>query len=288
VTALFQQVSGHSDAFMKVSETELWKLTDPPEQDMFKKLMESPLKDLVPEYIRDVPLIHWGGREPGENSVCIELSDLTAGFGEWPCVMDIKVGNRTFLEDEVSNLKLRPDMLKKMDKLDPTAATPEEREAGGITKMRYMQFRERMSTSSTLGFRVEGLHVKLEGGANAPGGVQTKENLSLERDEKGLVPHFRTFVQSDPNLKAQYLQRLQGFRETLANCSFFQNHQFINTSLLFVHDAEKQDCGLWMIDFSKARPSSRQLTHTEPWELGNEEDGYLFGLDNLIRIWRDL
>ena len=28
-----------------------------------------------------------------------------------------------------------------------------------------------------------------------------------------------------------------------------------------------------MIDFSKARASTRRLTHSEPWELGNEEDG---------------
>ena len=34
------------------------------------------------------------------------------------------------------------------------AATDEERRAGGISKMRYLQFRETTSSTSTLGFRV--------------------------------------------------------------------------------------------------------------------------------------
>ena len=90
--------------------------------------MQTPeLCPLVPRYSRDVPLEHWEGREPQTDSVCIELQDLTAGFGDSPCVMDVKVGIRTFLEDEVTNPKLRQDLLKKMDKLDANAATDEER-----------------------------------------------------------------------------------------------------------------------------------------------------------------
>ena len=105
------------------------QLTDTPERNMLQLLMCTPaLCSLVPRYSQDIPLSHWEGREPQEDSVCVELQDLTAGFGDSPCVMDIKVGIRTFLEDEVSNPKLRPDLLKKMDKLDPSAATAEERE----------------------------------------------------------------------------------------------------------------------------------------------------------------
>ena len=96
---------------------------------MFIRLMQSEqMKLLVPSFTREVPLEHWRGREPDKDSVCLELGDLTAAFGECPCVMDIKIGVRTFLEDEVSNPKVREDLLKKMDKLDGTAATAEERE----------------------------------------------------------------------------------------------------------------------------------------------------------------
>jgi len=281
-----EQVSGHSDTFMRISLTQIWKLTDTPERNMLQLLMCTPaLCSLVPRYSQDIPLSHWEGREPQEDSVCVELQDLTAGFGDSPCVMDIKVGIRTFLEDEVSNPKLRPDLLKKMDKLDPSAATAEEREHGGITKLRYMQFREQMSTSSNLGFRLEGLKVSLPGGERLEEGIPAKEALSRIRTDEGVMAHLRTFIQRDPHLKSKYLQRLRFVFETLWDSDVFHSHQFINTSLLFVHDASTKEAGVWMIDFSKARPSSRKLTHTEPWQLGNQEDGYLHGLKNLIRIF---
>ena len=60
--------------------------------------------------------------------------------------------------------KPRADLLAKMDKVKPDEATPAERAACGITKMRYLQFREASTTTRTLGFRIdaiqlaEGLH----------------------------------------------------------------------------------------------------------------------------------
>ena len=70
----------------------------------------------------------------------VTLHDMTAGMAR-PCVMDIKMGKRTFLESEVKAGKLRPDLAAKMVKLDPTALTEAE-VAEGVTKLRYMQFRE--------------------------------------------------------------------------------------------------------------------------------------------------
>jgi len=298
---LLQQVSGHSNAFMKVSDTEIWKLTDAPERDMLITLMGSPeMCELVPAYTRDVPLEHWEGRDPGEDSVCVQLQDLTAGFGDRPSVMDIKLGTRTFLEDEVKNPKVRADLLGKMDKLDPKAATEAEREAGGITKLRYMQFREQTSTSSTLGFRLEGLTVAdrvptTNGATNGAADVAhvqldvpSKDTLSKISTEEAIVEQLRAFLRSDAALKELYLQRLRTLHATLSSCSVFAQHQFINSSLLFVHDVARQRCGVWMIDFSKARPAKAPLTHTATWELGNQEDGYLFGLSNLIRVWEAL
>lgn len=146
-------VAGHSGTFVKVSPTEIWKvraraprpsrralcppasprgaqLTDKPERQMLRTLMASPeLKSLVPAYLKDVPLDQWpasAAQQPGEDSACLELQDLTAGF-ECPCVMDVKIGTRTFLEGEVSNPKVRADLLAKMDKLDSGAATAAER-----------------------------------------------------------------------------------------------------------------------------------------------------------------
>ena len=50
------------------------------------------------------------------------------------------------------------DLLKKMMDVDPNEPTPEERE-NGITKLRYMQFRESQSSSRLFGFRIEGAFV---------------------------------------------------------------------------------------------------------------------------------
>ena len=85
------------------------------------------LRHLVPRYSKEIELSRWEGKAPGKDDVCIEMQDVTAEFGEHPCIMDVKVGIRTFLEDEVTNQKIREDLLTKMDKIDKSAATAAER-----------------------------------------------------------------------------------------------------------------------------------------------------------------
>ena len=115
--------------------------------------------------------------------------------------------------------------------------------------------------------------------------LPSRAALSLVRTEEAVVGHLCAFTRRSARLKKKYLQQLRAISSTLSASECFSRHQFVNSSLLFVHDARRRRARVWMIDFSKARPSERELTHEGPWELGNEEDGYLLGLRNLIRCF---
>ena len=43
--------------------------------------------------------------------------------------------------------------------------------------------------------------------------------------------------------------------------------------------------GIWMIDFGKTIETDSPITHTAEWNLGNHEDGYLFGLETITRVF---
>ncbi|KAI6233049.1 Inositol 1,4,5-triphosphate kinase 1 [Aphelenchoides fujianensis] len=244
------QLSGHEGTIIPATNHTLWKKQpagNTNEARAYSEIMaDDALRGLTPKYFREI--------EHNGDSF-IEIQDLLSQFVKPECraVMDIKLGFRTFLESEVSNGSKRKDLFKKMMEIDPTEPTEEERKDEAITKLRYMQFRERESSTATLGFRIEA--------AQCPGGKLRKS--------------FQ---------KKQLAARLREMRLGIEMSEFFRTHEVVGSSILIVFDDVRTNA--WMIDFAKSIrvPEGLTLTHRRPWEMGNHEDGYLNGIDNLIEI----
>lgn len=89
-------------------------------------------------------------------------------------------------------------------------------------------------------------------------------------------------------LQPKYIQRLKAIRATLECSDFFRSHEVIGSSLLFVHD--ETQASVWLIDFAKTviLPEKIKIDHNSKWTVGNHEDGYLIGINNIIDFFTEL
>ncbi|XP_015249429.1 PREDICTED: inositol-trisphosphate 3-kinase B isoform X1 [Cyprinodon variegatus] len=268
------QLAGHAGSFKAGANGRILKKHCECEQRCLSRLMEDVLRPYVPGYHGDV-------EKDGQKYN--QMEDLLAEF-DYPCVMDCKMGVRTYLEEELTKARRkpapRPDMYQKMVEVDPGAPTLEENDNKAVTKPRYMQWRETISSTATLGFRIEG--VKKEDGS-------VNRDFKKTKTREQVVAAFHDFVKGDKEILNKYLTRLKEIRGTLEISPFFKSHEVIGSSLLFVHDSKKQ-AKVWMIDFGKTTPlpEGEELTHRASWIEGNREDGYLFGLDSLVDIFSSM
>lgn len=296
------QLGGHQGNFRAgpIPGTILKKLC-PQEEACFRQLMHDVLRPYVPEF-RGVLEVRETEQERNNEELdatiknitddtlkspivasYLQLQDLLGDFEE-PCVMDCKVGVRTYLESELAKAKERPklrkDMYEKMIQVDSTAPSTEERRVQGVTKPRYMVWRETISSTATLGFRVEG--IKLSHGGSS-------KDFKTTRTREQVTGTLKRFVENYPHAVPKYLQRLKAIRATLKASPFFATHEVVGSSLLFVHDSK--NAGVWMIDFAKTLPLPGRISkiqHDVDWQVGNHEDGYLIGVNNLINIFQDI
>ncbi|XP_061757193.1 inositol-trisphosphate 3-kinase B [Nerophis ophidion] len=264
------QLAGHAGSFKAGANGRILKKHCECEQRCLSMLMKDVLCPYVPGYHGDI-------EKDGQKYN--QMEDLLAEF-DYPCVMDCKMGVRTYLEEELTKARKkptpRPDMYQKMIEVDPEAPTSEEKEQKVVTKPRYMQWRETISSTATLGFRIEG--VKKEDGT-------VNRDFKRTKTREQVMAAFRDFVKGNNDILNCYIARLKEIRAILEMSPFFKTHEVIGSSLLFVHDS-KGRAKVWMIDFGKttALSEGEELNHHTSWQEGNREDGYLFGLDNLVDI----
>ncbi|XP_030621780.1 inositol-trisphosphate 3-kinase Cb isoform X1 [Chanos chanos] len=268
------QLAGHAGSFQAGENGKLLKKYCECEQLCLQKLMHDSLRPFVPGYY---------GIVQRDNQDYNLMDDLLADFDS-PSIMDCKMGSRTYLEEELVKArerpKLRKDMYEKMVAVDPSAPTPEERAQQAVLKPRYMQWRETLSSTATLGFRIEGIK-KADGTCNT--------NFKKTKHKEQVMKALEDFVDGNVQILKSYLQKLQELRGVLEHSEFFRSHEVVGSSLLFVHDCTGR-ARVWMIDFGKTVPVQPPLTldHRTPWVEGNREDGYLWGLDNLILIFSSM
>lgn len=333
-----RQAAGHRGSVLKLADEEN---DDVQPRTVLKKLLEEevsvyqalysqdgdPIHEFIPQFLGEAQIedtccskqttIGRGDDEdvssgrPGDRF--IRLTNLLADF-RCPMVMDIKMGVRSFVEDECKSQKPRPDLLSRMLQLDPSEPTEAEKELGHITKLRWMMWRDRTS-SSTLGFRVDGIagpgdqklqhsefmyirtreHIvrELVDFLPPPRWRSSTERRLLALSSEGEVKPSKAQPETVPvltlklSLAQSFTARLRQLKAACESSQFFKSHEFVGASLLLLAESDPPKVDVFLIDFAKTTPvpSGVKIDHRSQWVLGNHEDGFLTGLDNCIECW---
>lgn len=265
------------------------KLVDDGELEIYQFLFPEP-DEGIDSICPHVP--SFSGVVNHDGNKYMRLRNVLAGYVS-PKVMDIKIGIRTFVETECENPKPRPDLYRRLSEEYPDEVTDVERKVGAITKHRWMTVRDRCSTIGTLGFRIDGI----AGYTKTDRKVLDKELAELRTVEE-VMAWLARFCEAaatndgdDPDsesstssIAAGFLTGLHRLLNAMRKSMLVATHEFIGSSILLVADSSGQAEVCW-IDFAKTLlvPEEITVTHTEPWVMGNHEDGLFIGVENLMR-----
>jgi 1D-myo-inositol-triphosphate 3-kinase len=119
-----------------------------------KRCYEKLKNDILAKY---TPKIERLITDPADNKQYIEMQDLLYDFDN-PVIMDVKLGIRSFLEEDCSG-EPRKDLYMKILKLSPNDLSEEEQALQAVTKKRFMTWRDMSTCSRILGFRITAIKV---------------------------------------------------------------------------------------------------------------------------------
>ncbi|XP_037778435.1 inositol-trisphosphate 3-kinase B-like isoform X1 [Penaeus monodon] len=203
------QLAGHQGNFLAgYKQGTILKKLCPAEEKALEAIKKDILRPYVPTYM--------GVVEGTDGERYLQLQDLLSDF-TLPCVMDIKMGVRTYLEDELAKArekpKLRKDMYEKMVQIDPKAPTEAENRAKAVTKPRYMVWRETISSTATQGFRIEGMR---------RGDGTSSKDFKTTRTREQVLASLNSFLQGYPHAASRYVQQLKSIKATLEASAFLK------------------------------------------------------------------
>ncbi|KAK6478844.1 inositol-trisphosphate 3-kinase A [Huso huso] len=258
------QLAGHKGNFKAGEEGTVLKKFSENEKRCFERLMGDVLYSFVPAY---------HGIVEREGEPYLQLTDLLGGFNG-PCVMDCKIGVRhphcipiPPSLSETPALHTHPSLIIRDTRTAYPSLPHYQRHLIGSPLLFYSPI-----------FLM--LCVSLQ---KADGTCSTDFKRTKTQEQVTLV--FRDFVEGNKRIMETYLAKLEEIRRVLESSEFFKSHEVIGSSLLFIHD-HNELANVWLIDFGKTTPLSegQTLTHRAEWCEGNREDGYLWGLDNMVSL----
>ena len=118
---------------------------------------------------------------------------------------------------------------------------------------------------------------------NAHGSTFSK--YFVPKNKVGVTGEIRRFLMKNPVVRQKFIERLEDMKRLLPQSDFFNNHEVIGSSLLFVYD-ENDNATVTMLDFGKTVRSPQPLKHNVPYVYPtlSHEEGYLVGVDNILKI----
>lgn len=302
--------AGHKDGVLKdwreTSDTTnipdyVIKEYDEQEVAAYERLQadRDPVRQFTPCFYGEVLQDHLEQELAGKRY--IRLSNLLKGFKRGPNVMDCKLGVRSFSEAEASITKPRPDLYERMVALDPTAPTTEENESKAITKYRWMTFNDALTHLPANGFRIDGIVCSTAGEAVPKSVLKKLQNLPdmaecikdyflpcpETREDEDEVDEEAEELKLQQSIVDAILQRLRELEQVFLTSPFVQKHSFVGSSILIVADEHGPGANVFLIDLAKTTtlPEGVAISHDSPWVPGNNEDGILIGVRNLIKCW---